>query len=112
VYTPKQDIQKDIIQSFCMKFDKLPSVYDLKDVLLKEFNVKIPIRDQFYSEWKNRNIVLDNYFQNEDVQNKTAYKLSSRCESAMDQVYSGSETALVSKYDNLIRNIWDVLKEV
>nr|CAG8638616.1 1912_t:CDS:2 [Entrophospora candida] len=80
-------------------------------MLLKEFDVKIPIHEQFYSECRNLNITLDDYFQNEDEQNKTAYKLSSRCESAMGQTHFGSELALVGKYDNLIRDIWDLLKE-
>ncbi|KAF0479573.1 crinkler family protein [Gigaspora margarita] len=54
--------------------------------------------------------MLEKYFCNGDKENKTANWLSSKCESAKGQEYMESESALTSKYDNLISNIWDTLK--
>ncbi|CAG8666558.1 18861_t:CDS:2, partial [Racocetra persica] len=110
VYTKREDVQSDIIQSFGKRLDFLPLVQNLEQVLLMEFDIKIPIRSQIYDEWKGQIPMLDKYFCNEDKENKTANYLSSRCESVIGLLCSESEFAL-TRYENLISNIWDALKE-
>ncbi|CAG8486127.1 19460_t:CDS:10 [Gigaspora margarita] len=92
----KEDVQSDVIQSFCRRLDSLPLAQDLEN--------------QIYDEWKKQIPMLEKYFCNEDKENKTANWLSSKCESAKDQEYMELESALTSKYDNLINDIWDTLK--
>ena len=86
---------------------------ELSSKLLTPFETKVPIDDYFYKEWKKwAGNKLDDYFVNSDVLGLTGTRLSSKCQAVLGQTYHGSENALISRYDHLLRDIWDELHQV
>ncbi|CAG8801235.1 4309_t:CDS:2, partial [Dentiscutata erythropus] len=104
VYIIQDDVEFKAIQSFCRRHDSLPHVQDLEQILLMEFDTKIPIRRNIYDKKKKQIPMLDKYFCDENKENKTANILSSMCESATCQTYS-DPGSLSSNYDYLISYI-------
>ncbi|RIB09856.1 hypothetical protein C2G38_2207657 [Gigaspora rosea] len=95
----KENVETDVIKSFCRILDSLQAVQALEKFLTLKFDTKIPIRTKCgknkFQCWINISVMRT--------------RISSKCESAMEQDYTGAESALISKYDNLISNIWDKL---
>ena len=56
--------------------------------------------------------MVDEHFINGDVARVTGRQLSYKCQTALGQQYSGSENSLLSRYDRLLRDIWDFLHQV
>ena len=98
---------------FCASLSSLPSIPHLKDYLTQPFENKIPIESHCYKKWKQEiGDMVDNHFINGDVARVTGRQLSYKCQTALGQQYSGSENSLLSRYDRLLRDIWDFLRQV
>ena len=113
VVPEKIDISVSLREAFDTPLQILPSATSLKDLATAPFATKIPIESICCKNWKgiigNR---VDNYFIDGDANGTSGSSLSYKCQSALEQDYSGSENALLSRYDRLVRDIWCELSKV
>ncbi|CAG8627044.1 7253_t:CDS:2 [Ambispora gerdemannii] len=80
---------------------------EFEDLATAPFATKIPIESICYKNWKG--IIgdrVDNYFIDGNANGTSGSSLSYKCQSALEQDHSGSENALLSRYDHLVRDIW------
>ncbi|CAJ0910687.1 20893_t:CDS:2 [Entrophospora sp. SA101] len=110
----KKNILSDLVKSFCdLNNFKLPSDPKvLETILLQPFCIKIPIESEVYEQWKREiiDINIDDYFVNGDLSGSTAAEFSAECVHALSRRMEGSEFRLISKFDNIVINIWETLK--
>ncbi|CAG8479941.1 6248_t:CDS:2 [Paraglomus occultum] len=107
VIPEKIDISVSLRKAFDTPLQILPTATSLKDLATAPFDKKIPIESVCYKKWKSMiGDTVDNYFINGDANGTSGSSLSYKCQSALEQDYSGSENVLLSRYDRLVRDIW------
>ncbi|CAG8518291.1 12497_t:CDS:2 [Funneliformis mosseae] len=109
----KVNIRTRIVQAFCdstgVEWPSEPA--KLSSALLEPFHVKIPIETEVHKQWKSEaGVIVDDYFVDADVEHSTAGTFGARCIAAIPEKLGGSENRLISKYDNIIANMWEILK--